>query len=239
MPFFVFGVEMKYTDMLRILEECDEFPITSKKIAQIICDNTKISKVTRIGVELNTEILRGGYVRSEIVEDGGSFLSLYEPIDYSVEAKIYYARNQPEDWVRFVIIKELLHILDPIRLRVSSAAEIEKLVEHLRMPRELLCAVEGLGEREKAVLDYLSDYRALAVMVPKRMRIAFTEKLALGKIDEAGVARFLGFPEQYTAALFSEFWQRVVDAISSYSDSMSSPSLSEHPDHPADGGKPA
>lgn len=208
---------MNFAGVLKLLENYDNFPIVPKVIEDIVKKHTDIEEIVYIGVNVNAEILRGGYIRVlyENIEPD-HLLAPYAIADTGLKAKIYYSTNQDDCWIRLVINKELLHILDPDKLRLCTPEELTSLVNHLRVPREILFATvdsESPDVRERALVDYLSDYRALAAMVPEHMRLALLDKYKAGKVNEDQISKFLGIPIDYASILMTDMWPKFRTAL--------------------------
>ena len=174
---------MHFSDVINELGNTTQFPIKPEKIAEIIKRGTDISLFVFIGVEADTNILRGKFarIRFEEIEDGPIPRPYAIPANKLI-AKIYYARNQPDDWVRLTINKELLHVLDPDYVRTCTQEDARALASHLRLPIATLFAAKSSEQfNVQAFIDYISDFRAVVAMTPNSLRQLICDRYRAGK----------------------------------------------------------
>ena len=199
---------MKFTDIIRAFENETVLPIKPQRIADLIRQNTELSNIVFIGVNLNTDFLRGKFVRVKYSENFSPQIPPpYQTASGDLIAKIYYDQNQPADWIRLVINKELLHILDPDFVRTATAEEAGILGNRIRLPPELLLATEKEDTHISALIDYVTDFRAVVAMLPHPIRCLICEKYAQKKIDEQQISALTGIPIRYVSSILSDRWE--------------------------------
>jgi hypothetical protein len=202
---------MRFRDIIEALREDVMLPIAPERIAGIIRTGGTITQVVYVGVDMDVAILRGKFVRIHY-EDAphlGPVPPPYSIPDNGMVAKVYYERNQSPEEIRLVINKELLHAVDPDHVRTATPAQVTSLVNKLRLPLDMILALDKDFNRE-AFVDFLTDLRAVAAMVPEKIRQLIVDKYAEGKIDEAEIATLTGIPQRYMSSLLSEHWPRMM-----------------------------
>ena len=197
---------MLFSTIVKLLEDENNLPIKPERIVKLLREGGAVEQVMFIGVNLNTSILRGNFVRVMFDETPiGPIPNPYASSSVGLVAKVYYARNQPQDYIRLVVNKELLHIIDPIVVRTSNRDQIIALADRMRLPTELLVSTQN-GSNVQALIDYLGDYRAVVAMVPQSIRDQICEKHAQNKIEEEQIAALTGLPLKYVPVILSEQW---------------------------------
>ena len=199
------------SDIIERLANETLLPILPQKIADLIMSDGTIERIVFVGVDLNMDILRGHFVRVIYEESArlGPIPRPYAIPENGLVIKVYYARNQDADYIRLVVIKELLHAVDPDFLRTATAQEATHLADKLRLPSEVILATEDEGFSIEACMDYISDFRAVVAMVPEPLRELICQKYSEGKIDEAEISVLTGVPIRYIVALLSDRWPRL------------------------------
>jgi hypothetical protein len=205
---------MNFRDVLAIIDREENLPIKPEFLVRILKAGGLVEEVVFIGVELDTEVLKGKFVRVHIDQNAEGFL----PRPYAIPengdvVKVYYDRNMAADERRLVINKELLHIIDPQFVRTTTREKAAKLVHDLKLPRELMVQKVN-GDNLSAVIDYISDFRAVGAMVPLPVRTLICENYAAGKIDEGEISRFTGIPRRYVSLILVELWENMREMFS-------------------------
>jgi hypothetical protein len=102
---------------------------------------------------LNPKVLMG-YIKHDEYPTGGGKSKLVAEITY---AKLGHEME------RLVCCKELLHLLDPIDCRATQKDEVEKLIEKIILPPEL---VDPFTDGIHASTDRIAIIHAVAVLFP-------------------------------------------------------------------------
>jgi hypothetical protein len=195
-PFFEFG--MKSSDLITHFAGQVVLPIDVNAVLSCIKDNGVERDVEFIGVDYNTDILRG-QIR----------IFYNHPAPYAdpvVCANIYYDRSMPSEWQRFVCCKELFHLLDPFSA-TTTGEEIQALAESIGLMPEM--QVDALD----ANIDRLAEFRALAVMFPFAARNLLLPKLNDESISIDDIARLADIPRRYAAFAMNERWGQVHELL--------------------------
>ena len=206
---------MKFQEIISALNSERETPIKPEKIIKILRGGLVKDHLVFIGVDLDTKVLKGKFVRKVYETVPTKYvLRPYEHDDSDIVTKIYYARNQEDDWKRLTVIKELLHIVDPDRIRFSNHDEVRTLVSHLSQPMIHIFSqkAEGSnGDNFSSMIDYLADMRAVIAMVPEPIRLLACKKLEDGKITVPELAELFGIPLEYMSVVVSSVWTKIRD----------------------------
>ncbi len=136
---------MRFREVVEWLADEDCLPITNNKIASLLLESGHVKKITFIGVQLNTKILRGKAVQVAIdhEEERRAIPRPYETMEFSIKLKVYYDFSHDENYVRLVVNKELLHLTDPDIVRSATPSEINSLVSRIRLPPAIMAAITG------------------------------------------------------------------------------------------------
>lgn len=181
-------------------------PIVPEKIAKFIKREGVIEDVIFIGVDINTEILRGKFVRLVYDQGAPGFLPPpYALPDSGLMIKVYYDRTQPKDYQRVVVNKELLHAIDPSIVKISTPQKVIDLANHIRLPIEVITSSID-GNNAGALVDYMADFRAIVAMVPENIRIHVCQRYAEEKISREQIADLFGIPLRYVGVVLSDVW---------------------------------
>lgn len=200
---------MNFAEILRELEEEVYLPIVPERIAKLVKKEGVVEDIIYIGVDINTDILRGSFVRLTYEDSVPGFMPPpYALPDSGLAIKIYYDRTQPQDYVDLVINKELLHALDPDMLRTASRERVIQLANHIRLPTEAIISTAS-SDNAGAVADYISDFRAVVAMVPEAIRAYVCQRHSEGKISEEEIAELFGIPLRYVRVVLSDIWPDV------------------------------
>jgi hypothetical protein len=199
---------MKFKDVVRLLENKAELPIKPMDIARILVEGNIREEFIFVGVDIDPSILRGKIVQLETTQAGdGTFKPPYVGNSCGLISKVYYSTRQDSDMMAFVVIKELLHVIDPPTARTDTPEKLSVLLKQIILPPEVL----GMsGEADPgAMVDMLAAYRAMVAMVPERHRVAILEKYNQQKLTLEEVSRLIGMPSHYTRVVLSDRWDYI------------------------------
>ncbi len=152
-------------------------------------------EVNFVGVEMNSEVLRGSILHFIIPAAGYG-----EP---TFCADIYYDKSQTSDWKRLVCCKELLHLLDPDTNKVKSKADFVRQVERIVLPPEFQ---EPVADGAKVLSDRVATYLAVAILFPWQARQLLLPPYVDGKLTLEDISRIADIPERYVALVLSDEW---------------------------------
>lgn len=199
---------MKFKTVLETLEDYNEFPLSTETLAEIVCSYTPIDRFKFIGVDLNEAILKGAYVRTLPEQESGF---PYRPPE--LVGKIYYARNVDVAWQRFCVVKEILHVVDPVWASVSTSDHLTDLIEHLCIPPAVLLASKVDMTRAKALIDKMADWRAVLTMIPEKKREIVCELYQNKEINADTIVNFFHIPLEYVSTVLNDdAWDAMMNA---------------------------
>ncbi|HJW40384.1 MAG TPA: hypothetical protein VJ476_04045 [Rhizomicrobium sp.] len=125
-------------------------------------------------------------------------------------AHIDYAKALPPDRQRLAVCKELLHLLDPPEMKVSTEEEFEKLVSRIGLPPE---DQDPALDGHKTISDRVGIYKAVAVLFPWAAREVFLPKFKDGTISHEDIARVVDIPPRYAALVMQDWWAQMHEIL--------------------------
>jgi len=121
-------------------------------------------------------------------------------------AKITFAENQPLEWQRLVACKELLHVLDPVEVRVAEEHEIRHLIEKIVLPADMQ---DPVNDGQHALSDRLAATFAAAVLFPLAARDGLLPAFQAGRLTHNDIVELIGIPEPYVRLIMSSAWHQI------------------------------
>jgi hypothetical protein len=119
---------------------------------------------------------------------------------------IVIARDQSEEWQRFVTIKELMHVFDQPLARVGTPEDFSSLVDGLTSPPS--------GDVSDALLsEGLALFMALGVVCQELRRQGFVRRVKSGELTAAQVAHELRIPVPYVHHLLGAHFKPTIRFI--------------------------
>jgi hypothetical protein len=185
---------MAIRDLLIAFQDEQDLPVDLNKVTQWIKAKGNQDEIEFVGVELDVGIIRGFLHRFS-----------YRPTMYGdpvYAAHIYYAVNQPEEWINIVVAKELVHIMDGHC--IGRKAEFDNLVKRLTLPNELKIILE---DPAYALMDRFGDAFAAAILLPMRARELLKQAYADGSVTAADIARAAMMPIHYVRMVMTPEWE--------------------------------
>lgn len=126
---------------------------------------------------------------------------------YEDRALIEYSQELNTCWERFVITKELCHLL--IDEPADYTDDIENLVDCL-----ISCNLTRNGKPSAAeVSEHMCTIAALELLVPIKIRRDFYDSLKRNEITLIQVAHAFRIPAHYIELLFSDAYRKHIDEI--------------------------
>jgi hypothetical protein len=150
-------------------------------------------------VDIKSEILRGLIYRysKHRVPYGDPILC----------SEICIAKSLPNEWRRLVAVKELLHITDTPNEAADSEQEVDKLIERMSLPFEVM------EETRVSTNDKLHLLPALSILVPKACREILREQFARNHITRADIANMAQIPERYVRIVIDDWFESFIDSL--------------------------
>jgi hypothetical protein len=197
---------MNTQDLIKHFSVQQSLPVDVNDVLTVLINqNGTDDDVKFIAVELDTAILRGW---CKIWHERDAVYGQ----DVRRLANIYYVKDDPTEWQRFVSCKELMHLLDPEGAQTGTLDEIDELAAKIGLPPELQ---DPMADGLQANTDRFAELRAAAVLLPLAAREILLPALHDGKITIADIAELADIPGKYAGLVMSSIWPRVHDALSS------------------------
>lgn len=118
---------------------------------------------------------------------------------------VVIAREMNRCWKRFVIFKELMHLLDPELSYTSTAEEFGDLLEEFAAP--------GLDRSPQMAAEVYALWMATALFCPETLRQELQRQFEAGTISTHDVATKLLMPEQYVPRLFNPNYKAIMSRL--------------------------
>lgn len=188
-------------DLIRDFSKRDRLPIDVQEVVDAITARGIKDEIYYFwDHNLDATVLRGYIKHDEYPQPDGTSRFV---------AEITYGKLGDE-WERLVCCKELLHLVDPIENRAANAEAVERLVEKIVLPPDM---VDPFSDGVHANSDRLAIIHAVAVLFPLAARNillpAYTEK----KLTPADISDLAELPPRYAVLVMSEQWEDVHNLI--------------------------
>lgn len=186
-------------DLVKHFQDGDNLPVDVNDVLIKIKETGLDVEVEFIGVELDTEILRGKY---RLFEWPNGFYGG----DPSLMANIYYHNADDSGWQRFVCCKELTHLLDDPQFNTSTREQQINLAESVGVPLRLHDPSTAPIEVN---IDFIAESVATALLFPRAARDLFVEPFAQKKLRIEDIAMIADIPEIYVSMAMRPFWPNI------------------------------
>jgi hypothetical protein len=120
-------------------------------------------------------------------------------------AEITYAKMGHE-WERLVCCKELLHLLDPESERTWKVDDINRLIEKIILPPDL---VDPFKDGQHALVDRVAISYAVATLFPFGARQILMPAYQAKKFTLADIEELAELPRRYVAIVMSDAWTEI------------------------------
>lgn len=163
--------------------------------------------------EVSDQIVEWGYYSSIIiapfngpVEHLRGNIVVYENRhvygEVTTHCVIRYNKNSPIEWQRLICVKELIHSLDPVYLRIDTREKAESFLNEFSYNGDISA---GMGP--PALFEEAATYQALGVLCPDLAIERLTRRSA--SLEE--IAQTLDIPSTYAAVVARDDWREVRD----------------------------
>ncbi len=191
---------MSFRDLYNFCQAL-QAPISRKVLVPRVCDLAKCSEpLICADGKIDTARLRGYFVRPD---SGDAKYARFCRPDRPV---IVFARGQGEEWERFVVVKELMHLFDDPLETVSTAAEFDGLLEEFTAP-----ATDGMSSAFRS--ENVCYWRALAVFCPEATRQELERDVKKDPAQLEQAAKQLKLPQEITINLFRSSFKQIVQML--------------------------
>lgn len=195
---------MNTQDLIKHFSVQHSLPIDVNDVLNVLINqNGTDDNVKFIAVELDTAILRGW---CKIWHERDAVYGQ----DVRRLANIYYVKDDPTEWQRFVCCKELMHLLDPEGAQTGTLEEIDELAARIGLPPELQ---NPMADGVQANTDRFAELRAAAVLLPLAAREILLPAFQEGRITIGDIAALADIPGKYAGLVMSSIWPAVHEAL--------------------------
>ena len=193
---------MSLRKLLEFFSHQTELPIPIDDVVEKIVEFGIQDKISYVGVEIDTGVLRGQIVRS-VWRPG-----VYAEPEYL--ADIYYAKNQSIEWQRLVVCKELVHLFDDTAALTRSQDELDHLMKMIAISPELQFQK---NDGFKVQIDKIATLYAVCILFPKTARDALIEPYQQGLISAEDIGRIAEIPEKYIPLVMLDEWNALYEEL--------------------------
>ena len=118
---------------------------------------------------------------------------------------IVVARGLNRCWTRFIMVKELMHLLDEVEEATDTGDEFETMLSELNVPSK--------EKSPQTLAELKAFWMALGVLCPENIRLELQREREEGRIDDYSIALRLRIPEAYVHNLFTPRYSVNIQAI--------------------------
>jgi hypothetical protein len=184
---------MSVKKLIAYFSEKVELPIPISSVVEQIRLYSILDDISFVGVSLDERKIKGAffeYSRSPAVYAYPEFF-----------AEVYYIETQPIEWRRFVVCKELLHLLDKKPAKSGNETEISELITSL-------CEGDTLNPEDEfqTWTDHLMVFYAMAILLPYNARELLLPGLSAGHLTVGDIAAMAQVPEIVVNFVMSDKW---------------------------------
>lgn len=197
----------------RFYQQCQSLSprVSRAQILSMVKEITGIEHIKFMHANLDTKIIRGMII-SPTNPDAPlvAQLGLSHVIGQNGGAHvIVLARELPEDWKRFVSVKEMMHLFDANEELIDNARDFDILIN------DIVGSYSNGSAESTAALhsERVCVVRAMAAMCPEPARRALEIRRKEGLIDDAGIAMQLGIPEAMVPGYFIPDYRSVIGEL--------------------------
>ncbi len=121
---------------------------------------------------------------------------------------VVVARALNRCWTRFVVAKELMHLLDGAESATDTGEAFDGLLGELH-------GQQGTSQTRSPQLqaEIACFWKALACLCPEAHRKQFAAERAKNHIDDYGIALKLRIPQQYVPNLFEPYYEKQLEGL--------------------------
>ncbi len=193
---------MALTPLQRLIGEVSEngsYPVSALKVKKWIIENGYEGEIHFCPCDFDPNILKG-QLRQEFTP-----ANMYAA-NHSV-SNILFSKGMTRCWQRFVCVKEMIHIFDPLKASTNTYEEIERLTSHLANPPPTIdTSIEYAA-------DMSAQYKAMLVLAPLKLVNSLKAEYAASGNDNLLMAQKLLIPENYVEFIFSSDYPRIYNVL--------------------------
>ncbi len=184
-----------FDELVNFFSAHTKFPIVIDHIRAWIVEREFQHEIQFHEVDMDPDISKGQCF--QFVENSGKKVAFI-----SVSNKLTYC------WKRFVLTKEMTHLVDDPKTYTSSIVEIENLTRELSAQAPLSAKMSDAYYAER-----VAEYKALALLAPEDAVSKIRPKFRRGQLSEIEVATFFRIPSLWVPVLMSDSYAKIYEAV--------------------------
>lgn len=191
------GVLPHYKELYNYSQSLD-IPVSRKLLLPKVCELTGRNPPKIRFDRLDTKLLRGFFLSANAFARQANLPLSNDPVDL-----IVVGDDQSKCWQRFVVVKELTHMLDDPHEFCGTPDDFQTLLgEFTGAP---------LVERSPAGdSDVRSIYMALGLLCPEEIRAEFEQRYASFAMSHVDIAEKLKIPLYFVPTLFTPDYLKII-----------------------------
>lgn len=191
------GVTIPGMTIYEHFSEQTKLPVLISDVRKFILNKGMISEIIRYGVDIDPAKLHGGF-------------HLYRDIappyqEGALIARVGYPKSASGSLQRLIVVKEMLHTLDPRHATSPTMNDVEKLVCDL-LVRE---AEQEIGIA--AAVDHNGLLNALRVLMPFAALAIIRPAYKRGTVTLDAIAAEAGLPRSYVGVTLTDSWVDLIE----------------------------
>lgn len=176
-----------------------KLPIKLSDVRDHILEVGHVEKIHCVPVASDSQIFYGAFQRYRDIAS-------YSNGDVAL---IGYRADLPEEWQRVVVVKEMLHALDPAEATSPTKERVLSLIDDLMVGT----AKKAMGLGIPAQYDMSALLHAVCILVPRSWLDIIRPYYKRGVCTAAEVANWAKVPEVIAQVVLTDAWRDAVEAI--------------------------
>ena len=190
---------MSVCKLLEAFQSIDIVPMPVSRIVEALRDLGVTDEIRyAYDLELDPKVMLGFLHRVESRRGRKRYISTitYAKVGHELE--------------RLVVTKELIHVVDPVEVRISDRDGVKHLIERIVLPPELSYSAD---DSEEVKNDRYAIYEAIALLFPLAARNRIYADYMANRITLAKIADQAELPMAYVAPVMTGHWPAIVTAL--------------------------
>lgn len=191
---------MDIKDVIKQFAAREIVPIDVQDDVVPIVNNSDKCELYFWPMDMDENIMRGNIVHWDYPNGDGIIQNCID---------IHFCKSLSVDWQRLVCCKELVHLCDPIEVRVMTHGGLDKLIEKIVLPPEMTSISDG----GSVLNDRVAIAHALAILFPWTCRQLMMTPFKEGLITIDQIAEMVDIPMEYAALVMDDGWHQIYHII--------------------------
>lgn len=196
-------ISPQLTELIRHLSSHPEVPIPLSIIRAWLLEKRHQDEIHILKAPFPPDDVRGAIRQYKTIGDGREQKRI---------TRIYVSDSLDSHWTRFVICKEMMHILDTEERRTFTSKQAVHVVENLN---DFGFDLESIATRPKhEIADKFASISALlALAAHQEVRLELKAKFQKGEISLAETVEFLGIPPFWAQFVMASHFDEAEESI--------------------------